>query len=398
MKNIFAFLIIVFFIGCQKETLLELPLDEQTSPENTSLIVSELPLTSFSGLLLKFFTSTISNIDEKYTFKDVSAIKIIYRTRNYKDEPVEASGVLLVPDYTNEMPVVSLQHGTLSDDNEAPSNSELGLNELTLAAIMASTGMLMAVPDYIGYGNTNDQMHPYEHRDNLAQASYDFILAVNEYLETAEITTNEKLFLTGYSEGGYATMALHQLIEKENALTVTHAFPGAGAYNKTAFTKEILTKDEELPFMTSYIWVLNVYNSMFENLKRPWSSFLNEPYASNLENLERFNSPVDINLISTNPKVLFNEQFIEGIINNSDTEFLNVLAENDVFDWLPKAPITLFHGTADDYVYPLNSITAKESIENNGGTIMYEQLEGLNHSQAAIPFYIKVLELIDTIK
>lgn len=138
------------------------------------MIVSELPLTSFSGLLLKFFTSTISNIDEKYTFKDVSAIKIIYRTRNYKNEPVEASGDLLVPDYTNEMPVVSLQHGTLSDDNEASSNSELGLNELTLAAIMVSTGMLMAVPDYIGYGNTNDQMHPYEHRDNLTQASYNF--------------------------------------------------------------------------------------------------------------------------------------------------------------------------------------------------------------------------------
>ena len=233
---------------------------------------------------------------------------------------------------------------------------------------------------------------------NLAKVSYDFILAAHEYLDSEEITTNGKLFLTGYSEGGYATMALHQFIEKENKIAVTHSISGAGAYIKTAFAKEILKKDEDLEFLPSYLWVLDVYNTMFDNLKRPWTYYLNEPYASNLNSLDFINAPIDPNLISSNPKILFKETFIENILNNTDTEFLNVLNENDVYDWKPIAPITLFQSIDDKYVYPLNALTAFESIKKNGGEINYITVEGFDHQQATIPFYLKVLELIDTMK
>jgi dienelactone hydrolase len=116
-------------------------------------------------------------------------------------------------------------------------------------------GAVVAVPDYVGYGHSSHHKHPYQHKENTAQSTYDFLLASQEYLKRKRIETNGDLFLTGYSQGGHATMALHQKIEKENQLRVTHSISGAGAYNVTAFSREILTKDQDLPFMGTYVWL-----------------------------------------------------------------------------------------------------------------------------------------------
>ena len=57
--------------------------------------------------------------------------------------------------------------------------------------------------------------------------------AAKELAQQNNISFNKKLFLAGYSEGGYATMAAHKAIE-ENGLDgfeLVASFPGAGAYD-----------------------------------------------------------------------------------------------------------------------------------------------------------------------
>lgn len=44
-----------------------------------------------------------------------------------------------------------------------------GSNELTHAAMIASTGYIVLVPDYLGYGSSEQEQHTFEHKASLAQ-------------------------------------------------------------------------------------------------------------------------------------------------------------------------------------------------------------------------------------
>lgn len=383
-------LLFIVLTACQKDSNPQ----EQTTEKPLYIVSDQQKLTYTSGLL-QFFATAFKETWGDKTFHDIRGIKIIYKTVDQNNEAVEASGMLMIPQSTDgNQPLVSVQHGTLSDDSDAPSNSVLGSNELTLASIFAGLGSVVAISDYVGYGHSADKKHPYQHKENTAQSTYDFLLAVLEYLEREEIQTNDQLFLMGYSQGGHATMALHQKIEEENQLTVTHSIPAAGAYNITQFTKEILSQDKDLPFLGSYVWVLEVFNSMFPSLQRPLDFYLNEPYANQLSQLGEIDKPVDLSLIDPNPQKLLKKDFIDNILNGTDKVLLDVLAQNDVFDWKPSAPITLFHGTRDDYVYPSNSETTRDRIQSQGGDIGYVPLEGMNHEEAVLPYFLEASKII----
>ena len=71
-------------------------------------------------------------------------------------------------------------------------------------SLKASTGFVVAMPDYIGYGAIGILEHPYEHRVSLASACNDMLLTIFEFLDAKEI---EEIYLMDYSEGGYATLS-----------------------------------------------------------------------------------------------------------------------------------------------------------------------------------------------
>jgi acetyl esterase/lipase len=92
------------------------------------------------------------------------------------------------------------------------------------------------------------------------------------------------------------------------------------------------------------------------------------------------------------------ETIKNGILNETDSEFLDVLAANDTYDWNPVAPITLYYGTADDYVFPLNSETAYDALLANGANVDKVTYEGKNHETAFFPYLIDVFELFESLK
>lgn len=126
---------------------------------------------------------------------------------------IPVSGLLGIPQNDPKTPsLLSLQHGTIIGSEGAPSNypnsqAESGLN------LIASLGFVTIMPDYIGYGVSKNIMHPYFDKKYSAQSVVGMIKAVKEYLKKQEISVSGRLFLLGYSEGGYTTMAAQQAIE-----------------------------------------------------------------------------------------------------------------------------------------------------------------------------------------
>ncbi len=150
------------------------------------------------------------------TLYGVHVYKIIYKT-TYKNNPIQASGAVVIPVTSEPLPILSYQHGTIFHDSRAPSNFNTIFDmdaEMALNLFIASTGFVCSIPDYIGYGQSGNLLHPFQHAQTLATASVDMLKATKELCQILNTSLQNRYFLTGYSEGGYATLALQREIEK----------------------------------------------------------------------------------------------------------------------------------------------------------------------------------------
>jgi acetyl esterase/lipase len=297
------------FLSCAKETIPDNPVEVIPSLDEEGKVASNILSLSFP---ITYSKSTLENVinlavdlDHNFTIEDVSSFKITFQTRNYENTIQEASGVVFLPRETEPKGIIFLQHSTIHSNDDAPSNGRIGVNEYTLGSIYAASGYLTLMPDHIGYGSTSSERHLYEVKQAYALSSYDMLRAGHSFLTDMEFEIPESLFLVGYSNGGYATLAFQQYLEEEAEVEITSTYAGAGAYDKSSFAKSILFKDEDLTFIGTYLWVLDVYNSLYPKLNRDWNEYLQEPYASTLESLGEIRAAVPDSLITLNPKKPF---------------------------------------------------------------------------------------------
>ena len=399
MKTLRILALFLIIINCSKSD----ETNESKPVVNNKYLISSELLRSHSASILGIVASAVVSLDDlSAPLKNIEAYKTKYKTTDIDGSEIEASGVVFVPQGDAEMPIVSYQHGTISDNDNAPSNVEnLGNDEYTIMAVFSSFGFVVSMPDYIGYGDSVASEHPYEHGNSLGSTSYDMLKATKEFLTNEEVKANNKLFLLGYSEGGYATLALQKYLEDKGDLSITHSLPSAGAYNKTEFSKNILNQNIELPHMANYLWVLYTYNRIYENLRRPWSDYVLAPYAEILININsREITQISLDKFETNPQKLFTSDFLKNLNDGTDKAFLSALSDNDLLDWTPIAPITFYHGTEDQFVYPLNSISAAATLKEKSTEVTYVPMEGENHSTGSIEYFkrvrIKINEILSS--
>ncbi|WP_026994970.1 alpha/beta hydrolase family protein [Flectobacillus major] len=319
----------------------------------------------------------------------IKVYKVVYNTKGVDGKTLQASGVVIVPTTTESLPLISQQHGTLSNKADAPSLYSTGASETyLLASLVASNGFILSCPDYIGYGTTQNLDHPYEHRETLAQSSLDLIRAAKELLNQEKVSWSKKVMITGYSEGGYATMALQKKMEEQfpNEFNLVASSCGAGAYNKTAFMKYIINETTHgvASYNSLYIWVTTAYNSIY-GINRPMTYYFNAPYAAEVQAKGPFaNIPVSINLA-------YSDTFRKGVNEGTDTAFINAVKDNDIFDWKPKTPTQLYHGTADQHVFYFNSETAFNAMKAKGGDVTLISLPNKDHFTAIQDYLLGTL-------
>jgi len=154
---------------------------------------------------------------------------VTYTTTDAFGQPDTATGLLSVPDAIETVfPLAVYNHGTVDDRNGALSVE--GNQERFVAQGIAAFGFITLSPDYLGLGGS-DGLHPYLHADTEASAGRDMIIAVRAWLDEQDMPRNNQVFVTGYSQGGHASMALHRLLEEsDEGPSVTAAAHLSGAY------------------------------------------------------------------------------------------------------------------------------------------------------------------------
>jgi len=322
-----------------------------------------------------------ANITIPFTLNySVETISINYYTTDGAGKQTVASGALIFPQGGSGLPFVSIQHGTQTKDNLVASVSPVNSTEGIVGLIMASMGYLVVVPDYPGFGVSN-VMHPYLHAESLIPCVIDLMRAGRTYSSQHQIILDGRIFLTGYSEGGYVTLVTQRAIELDDSqeFNLTAVAPMAGPYDLYGMMQTLFQTGQYNH--TAYVaYILTAYNDIYG-----WNrlnDFFNAPYSSIVQNLfdgsKTFGEVV--NQLPSTFSGLMDSTFVYNVRSENEPAFITALQENTLLDWTSQVPINFFHGDADDVSPYQNALTAVEKFRANGATnILLTTIPGGNH-------------------
>lgn len=331
----------------------------------------------------------------------VEAYKVQYSTLDADSLPVLASGALFVPvGPVCQSPLVSYQHGTILQKEDVP--SRLAGGEVIIGLSMAADGAVLCMPDYLGLGDSPG-LHPYVHAETEARAVADLLVAALSICEELAITLNNQLFLIGYSQGGHATMAAHQMIQEHYSsyFTVTASAPMSGPYDLSGVQAAVISQGGTYPNPGYLPYLLLSYNEVY-HMYDSVSDFLLEPYATILPPLfDGLHSMSEVNAVMPAvPNDIIVPAVLDSFNNDPEYKLHKYLQLNDTYHWLPQAPIRMYFCEGDNDVSYLNSIVAADSFLSYGAfdISLKSSGAGLDHSGCALPSLLSGKFWLDTFR
>lgn len=373
--------------------------EEPAKDKRGDLISSEF-ISGYTAAQIQGFLTASGievNVDVKY---DVDVYRLVYFTAGEDDGILfEASGAVMVPKAESELPVISFQHGTQTKRDMVASRDPMSVSEGFAGIVAASAGFVTFVPDYLGLG-VSSVLHPYLHHDLSAGPVLDILRAGKTFCDNDDITLNGDLYIGGYSEGGYVTLAAQEEIEKQSSFvfSLVASAPQAGPYDLHG-TVDYFIDIDEYPEPAFMAYLLTAYDYVYD-----WgrvNDIFRQPYSSMMYDL--FDGTNTIGQISSmlpsKISTLLKDEFITGFKNGTELDFLNAIDENTSLNWKPKAAVRFYHSNSDELVPYQNSLTAVEKFRNNGAKdIELVTIEGLDHGDAGLVAVTGMLEWFDSLR
>ena len=287
------------------------------------------------------------------------------------------SGLISFPQSNVEaFPILAYQHGTLILDSQAPSITGMSMDNLEILLVGLATtpsGFITVMPDYVGIGDP-EKYHPYTIADPHTRALVDILRASKELSlilqDENTFQFNQQLFLIGYSDGGYATLASQKGIEQNyhDEFIITASLPMAGPYDLSGTMVDYFLSDPEYsqPYYVPYVLTSHLW--YYEGLDVNFNQYFEPFWADTLPSLfDGSHSGVEINsLMPDNPLDILLPEVLSGFENDEDHFFRQTLDLNTLLDWIPESPIYFFHGLGDDIVPYENAQIAYDTFVGNG--------------------------------
>jgi len=330
--------------------------NDDEEPETQYLVSYDMVRTFTPQMVELIFTELVKQFPEMEVVQQrvehgILVYKITYNTE-FKGETTLASGLVCVPTGDGSFPIISYQNGTNTLHSNAPSvnpNYEL----YVLLETIASTGFVISLPDYLGFGASETMFHPYLHKESTVQTVLDMLRAVEELAQVRNFTLNNDLYLTGYSQGGWATMQVQKAIEDDfmGEFNLKASAPGAGPYDLSFINDYILSRETySMPYYFGYL-----YNSLMnvEETVPAIAEVFNAPYDSLIPTL--FDGKLSGEEINAKLDTVVSNLFTENYRLNYKTDTLykplmEALNANSIEAWNTTVPTKIIHGKTDTWV------------------------------------------------
>ena len=325
-----------------------------------------------------------------------------YGTVGGAGEKTDASGGLMVPSGADPAcqgprPVLLYAHGTTTDKAKnmaSPRDGEAAL----IAALYAAQGYIVVAPNYAGYDSSTLSYHPYLNADQQSKDMIDGLAAARKGFADVGANANSKLFVTGYSQGGYVSMATQRALQAAGT-PVTAGAHMSGPYSLAKFGDAVYAGNVNLgatiftPLVTTsfqkaygdiYTTPSDIYESTFatgietllpstlplsgtstaliESGKLP-ATFLFAGTASAPQFAPFFGTP---NLIKTSYRQAV---LADAVANptNPQNGLRKASKLNDLLNWKPTQPMLMCGGNGDPTVfYALNTQGAQAYFAGQG--------------------------------
>ena len=307
-------------------------------------------------------------------------------------------------------------HGTTATKFDVPSREA---SAGSLGSLLATQGYLVLSPDFLGMGD-DEGFHPYVHARSEGLSAIRMLQALAQDSTYAR-AVNEQLFLTGYSQGGHASMATHELIVEEFAddFTVTAAAHMSGPYSVSTIMKDsVILRDTSfgafaflpytvLGYQTAYPELADTpLDSIFRDAYVPLVARFRDEYEAGTYSLAQLNEDLLAAYVVAEgdmtyfPSRMLDIDFFQKL-RKDDVDPWNVaLRDNDVFDFDNPTPTQLLYCRADDQVSYLNSLLARDSMVARGAEAVaaIDVRSDANHGDCVAPAVGRMVRFFGTFR
>ncbi|NHZ44478.1 alpha/beta hydrolase family protein [Massilia aquatica] len=233
----------------------------------------------------------------------IDVLHIAYNTVGAAGEPTTASAALMVPSgadpaCSGARPLVLYGHGSsfqrkLNMADLTDLGNEGAGRASTPAALYAAQGYIVVAPNYAGYDSSALNYHPHHIAEQQAKDMIDALAAARTALAQLPrpVAGNGKLFITGYSEGGYAAMATHRAMQAAG-IAVTASAPQSGSYAESLDYEALGTRgalDElggfSLSTQLQLVMQITAWQKAYGNLYAAPTEVYSPVYAGAMETL-----------------------------------------------------------------------------------------------------------------
>ncbi|AYR23720.1 alpha/beta hydrolase family protein [Herbaspirillum rubrisubalbicans] len=304
--------------------------------------------------ILKKDTPAFSGVPVNYT--PARNAVILYRVTypsvipERGNQPILASGLLAIPDTSaKSYPMLSYQHGTVYERKQVPSFPEQSPETQLMIAQFAGQGYVLIGADYFGMGISTEP-ESYMVKGSHQQATYDMLMASRSVLSSMGVAS-DKLFLSGWSQGGFVTMAFLEKLEAAG-VKVDGATTASAPLDVFALLEGFLTypRSNDAVWLNSIV-ILSAF--AFENyygvpgLAR--SVLTDASYDVSKKAYER--QPFNVADIPTDlHKLIRPEYFDTHYFANS--AYGRLIANTQAYRWVIRSDVRNYYGESDEAITP----------------------------------------------
>ncbi|PSO25124.1 S9 family peptidase [Bradyrhizobium sp. MOS002] len=264
------------------------------------------------------------------------------------NKPTVASGLIAIPDVEGtSFPMVSYEHGTVYGKQEVPSFPEQSPETQLMIAQFAGQGYVVIGADYFGMG-TSAETEGYMVKASHQQATHDMLIASRAVLDHLKIAT-PKLFLAGWSQGGFVTMAMLEKLEQSGVKVDAAATASAPVDVFVALNGFLnFPRKNDASWLNS-LFILSAFS--FENyygmpgLARSLIADAYYDVSRKAYLREPFNAadvPTDLHkLIRAD---YFDPQFFAA------SAYGRLVAQTQAYRWIIKSPVRNYYGETDEAI------------------------------------------------